>query len=180
MTTRRYAKPRYSGKGQCRWCGVQVEPPRRSWCGDDCVSEYLSRSSSTGLRAAAHRRDRGVCGLCGCDTERVERVIRAALVAYQELRKPGSADQWYSAWFACKQAQPVLELFVSVGWTRSRIQNGDSLWDADHIVPVVEGGGETGPENIRTLCLPCHKAETRDLARRRAKARRDAKRALLP
>ncbi len=32
------------------------------------------------------------------------------------------------------------------------------LWDADHIVPVAAGGGECGLENMRTLCLKCHKA----------------------
>ena len=30
------------------------------------------------------------------------------------------------------------------------------LWDADHILPVAEGGGECGLENLRTLCLRCH------------------------
>ena len=40
-------------------------------------------------------------------------------------------------------------------------------WDADHIIPVVEGGPTT-PENLRTLCKPCHKRETRYLAQRRA------------
>ncbi len=42
-----------------------------------------------------------------------------------------------------------------------------SLWDADHIVPVVEGGGECGLANMRTLCLKCHRAVTADLRRRR-------------
>ena len=45
-------------------------------------------------------------------------------------------------------------------------------WDADHIVPVVEGGGSCGLENLRTLCTPCHKQETAKLAARRAEARR--------
>jgi 5-methylcytosine-specific restriction enzyme A len=35
-----------------------------------------------------------------------------------------------------------------------------SLWDADHIVPVVEGGGECSLDNLRTLCLKCHRRET--------------------
>src|SRR5579863_4495714 len=34
------------------------------------------------------------------------------------------------------------------------------LWDADHIIPVVEGGGECDLTNMRTLCLPCHKQAT--------------------
>lgn len=45
-------------------------------------------------------------------------------------------------------------------------------WEADHIVPVVEGGGGCGPEGYRTLCLPCHRRETAALAARRAAQRR--------
>jgi len=44
-----------------------------------------------------------------------------------------------------------------------------SLWQADHITPVVEGGGGRGLENLRTLCLRCHKAATAELAARRRK-----------
>ena len=42
------------------------------------------------------------------------------------------------------------------------------LWQADHIVPVVEGGGECGLENIRTLCTSYHKSETAKLRKRMA------------
>lgn len=45
-------------------------------------------------------------------------------------------------------------------------------WHMDHIIPVVEGGGSCGLENLRTLCVPCHKQETAKLAGRRAEARR--------
>jgi 5-methylcytosine-specific restriction endonuclease McrA len=31
------------------------------------------------------------------------------------------------------------------------------LWDADHIVPVAEGGGECDLTNMRTLCIACHR-----------------------
>ncbi len=47
-----------------------------------------------------------------------------------------------------------------------------SLWDADHILPVVKGGGGCGLENYRTLCQPCHKTATAALAARRALERR--------
>lgn len=44
-------------------------------------------------------------------------------------------------------------------------------FEVDHIVAVVEGG--TGDRsNLRVLCVPCHKAETKALAARRAEARR--------
>ncbi|HJZ97527.1 MAG TPA: HNH endonuclease signature motif containing protein [Candidatus Solibacter sp.] len=35
-----------------------------------------------------------------------------------------------------------------------------SLWDADHILPVMQGGGECDLTNMQTLCLPCHRAKT--------------------
>lgn len=50
-----------------------------------------------------------------------------------------------------------------------------SWWEADHIKPVVEGGGQCGLENLRTLCVPCHKRATAELAARRAQERKRAK-----
>jgi 5-methylcytosine-specific restriction endonuclease McrA len=44
-----------------------------------------------------------------------------------------------------------------------------NLWDADHIVPVVEGGGECDLSNMRTLCLRCHRAATAELRKRRSR-----------
>lgn len=46
-----------------------------------------------------------------------------------------------------------------------------SLWDADHIVPVVEGGGECDLANIRTLCVRCHRTVTAALRERIRKAK---------
>ena len=40
------------------------------------------------------------------------------------------------------------------------------LWQADHIVPVSEGGGEADLDNYRTLCDPCHARETAALHER--------------
>lgn len=58
-------------------------------------------------------------------------------------------------------------------------QAAHKAWDADHILPVVEGGGGCGLENYRTLCVPCHKVETAALAKRRAQRRREAECPLL-
>ena len=50
---------------------------------------------------------------------------------------------------------------------------GRHTWEADHIVPVIEGGGVVRGQdplpNLRTLCIGCHKAATKALAGRRAK-----------
>jgi hypothetical protein len=44
-----------------------------------------------------------------------------------------------------------------------------SLWDADHIVAVAEGGGQCDLSNLRTLCLKCHRLETARLRDRLCK-----------
>jgi 5-methylcytosine-specific restriction endonuclease McrA len=33
-------------------------------------------------------------------------------------------------------------------------------WDVDHIIPVADGGTDD-PENLRLLCIPCHRSVTR-------------------
>ena len=54
--------------------------------------------------------------------------------------------------------------------TKARRAAGSGhLWQADHIVPVAEGGGECGLENYRTLCTACHKPVTAALRKRLAK-----------
>jgi len=47
-------------------------------------------------------------------------------------------------------------------------------WQADHIVPVAEGGGLCGLEGYRTLCVPCHNLASADLAKRMAAKRRQS------
>jgi hypothetical protein len=51
-------------------------------------------------------------------------------------------------------------------------------WQADHTLPVIEGGGSCDLDNLRTLCTKCHAAETAKLAARRAEARKKEKQAM--
>jgi 5-methylcytosine-specific restriction endonuclease McrA len=56
-----------------------------------------------------------------------------------------------------------------------RERSRKSLWDADHIVPVAEGGGQCDLSNMRTLCLRCHGEATAALRERlRKEGGRDA------
>lgn len=65
-----------------------------------------------------------------------------------------------------------LELRLELAASRyPRWHRKTAPWEMDHIVPVVEGGGACGLENLRTLCKPCHRLATAALARRRAAAR---------
>lgn len=50
--------------------------------------------------------------------------------------------------------------------------DGKRTWQSDHANPVILGGGHSGLNNYRLLCLPCHKAETAALAKRLAERRK--------
>jgi hypothetical protein len=45
-------------------------------------------------------------------------------------------------------------------------------WQADHIVPMAEGGYGYDLDAYRTLCVPCHKQVTAEQTHRRTTARR--------
>lgn len=44
-------------------------------------------------------------------------------------------------------------------------------FEIDHVLPVAEGG-DNGPGNLRALCVPCHRIETRKFMRGHTKAKR--------
>jgi 5-methylcytosine-specific restriction endonuclease McrA len=51
-----------------------------------------------------------------------------------------------------RRAQPaVSDRKARKAWRAARPR-----WEADHIVPVADGGGECGLDNYRLLCRPCH------------------------
>jgi 5-methylcytosine-specific restriction enzyme A len=151
-----------NGRPFCRWCGEEVAAGRRTFCSEECVSEYSIRSNPSYARQMVFRRDQGVCALCGTDTEAVqERLVKS----WAATRNGG--DQPAQAAFVA-----MVEQLRQQGYTVNRWYPHRSLWQMDHIVPVVEGGGACGLENLRTLCTPCHKRVTRELAARRAAEKR--------
>lgn len=128
----------------CRWCKGVVRGRRRTFCSDACVHEWRLRSSATYLRECVFERDHGVCALCGIDTHALRRKIFRLPFAerMREIRR--------------LQAAGVIH------------RRRKSWWEADHVVPVVEGG-DSNLENMRTLCIPCHKRVTGELRVRRLK-----------
>jgi len=56
-------------RGPCRWCGAGVGRGRFTFCGPDCVHQWKLRTDPGYLRQQVFARDRGVCALCGVDTE---------------------------------------------------------------------------------------------------------------
>jgi 5-methylcytosine-specific restriction endonuclease McrA len=128
-----------TGRPLCRWCGTAVPKGRRTFCSETCVHDWKLRTNPGYLREKVFERDKGVCAQCGADTT----VLR------KDMRKLD---------FAARR-KFLKDWGLSEGSRKS-------MWDADHIMPVAEGGGQCDLSNMRTLCLRCHKEATLALRRR--------------
>lgn len=166
---------RKRGEKVCRWCVKPLTKRRSTWCSDACAGEYMVRSSGNALRAAVHHRDKGVCTLCKIDTDAIMAQAYALYWGPDNMRRRYEEAPVDSAGLDAMRADLKARGFPHLYATSPG--NWRSLWDADHIVPVVDGAGACGIENMRTLCVPCHKRETAALAARRAEERRAKKQA---
>ena len=122
----------------CRWCDLEIlARRRRTFCSDYCVHQHRLRTDPGYLRDQVFARDRGICAVCHADTIAIYNALKRA-------RGPNRAAG--------------LSIYGMKSITSRR-----SLWDADHIRPVAEGGGQCDLDNLRTLCLPCHREATAQL-----------------
>lgn len=134
-----------NGLPLCRWCELEIlAKRRRTFCSVYCVHQWRLRTDPGYLRDQVFARDRGVCQLCQADT----------LAIYAALKRARG-----------KARIAGLSLYGMKSITSRR-----SLWDADHIRPVAEGGGQCDLDNIRSLCLPCHREVTAQLRLRLRKS----------
>ncbi len=125
-----------TGRHLCRWCALEVPPRRSTFCSEYCVHEWKLRSDPGYLRDHVLRRDKGICAICRVDT--------------------------VAAWIHIKKTKHDRRGRLLQAWGLTQLTRR-SLWDADHILPVVMGGGECDLSNLRTLCLRCHKKATAEL-----------------
>jgi 5-methylcytosine-specific restriction enzyme A len=133
----------------CRWCNLEIiARRRRTFCSDYCVHQWRLRTDPGYLRDQVFARDHGICAVCHIDTI-------AAYNALKRARGPARAAG--------------LRLYGMKSITTRR-----SLWDADHIRPVAEGGGQCDLDNLRTLCLLCHCEATSRLRMRLSHARQSS------
>lgn len=132
------------------------------------MAEYLIRTDPGYARGKVFERDRGVCAGCGLNTHALRTWLK-------HLRVMAERSAVYQRRHLLTRA--VLEVRNQLGALGFAARDrpcypwGGHLWEADHVVPVVEGGGGCGLDNYRTLCLPCHKEETAALLRRRINER---------
>lgn len=176
-------------KLHCSGCGKPVPKGRRNWCSQTCVDAHLIRNNPSVARSETFKRDRGVCAACGRDTEALSLRISAWLACdWVFVKEPdrvvGSLEHQSGELFARAQNRRKIASRFGIRmeghWAQSWVRDDGvprisiwTLWEMDHVVPVVEGGG-CGLDNLRTLCRCCHKKASRELAGRRAAQRRGA------
>jgi 5-methylcytosine-specific restriction protein A len=166
-------------------CGREVPKGRISWFSQECVDDWLVRKGDVNrIRQLLAKRDLGICAICGVNAEKLYRVVKRLwyvergqfrtamgynLHPYRRVERLATgfySEAFLKAWQdACFGRSS--RITVKYPWVASRLHGGyRSFWEADHIVPVVEGGGGCGLDGYRTLCVRCHRAETRELHRR--------------
>lgn len=158
-------------KLHCTWCGKRVPKGRQTWCSKGCVNEWWVRCDPTFARAKVDKRDCGVCAACGIDTDRIKRLMKRLDICNRPRW------EWDSTpWPGYPRRKERFEMAVALlsVWIGRRLLMGHyepipHLWEMDHIVPVIEGGGGCGLDGLRTLCIPCHHKQTAQLAARRAR-----------
>ena len=148
----------------CRWCRKPLPSRRNSLCSDQCVHEYLIAYHTGYMRSLVYERDHGVCQSCGLDTDELararEKVQKMPHRSRAQIQAQTDATYLLSEEFAYKNLPP---------WLAHKER---SLWDADHIIPVAQGGIRLGLDNIRTLCVGCHQKVTKKFAQERAQQKR--------
>lgn len=169
------------GNPLCRQCNEETPGPRRTFCSKECVHAWKLTTDRGYQAVHVRKRDSGVCALCARNTYEEQRAVqsmagRFPLPASSPRFEPCTGDDRDSQFPAIVEAARALGLIGKKAKPKTRwnLNLHRQPWEMDHTKPVVEGGGGCGLENLRTLCIPCHRAQTADLARRRAKERRAA------
>lgn len=145
-----------NGRRLCKWCGSEVPPRRLVYCSRDCDHNWNMMTSSSYARQCVFERDHGICATCGLDTKtcpnwRQSKWLSEWDIDWRDAKRDWLKEHGYDKW------------------------HSTSLWEADHIIAVVDGGHDLGLNNYQTLCSPCHKKKTAELAARRAIDRKQAK-----
>lgn len=94
-------------------------------------------------------RDFGKCALCNLECDQLQDILRKLLLISGQRTSDQQDTLTRHNW--------------AIDW--NRIAGGTvkkRLWEADHIIPLCLTG-EDCLENMRTLCIPCHRAETKKL-----------------
>ena len=151
-----------AGEKICVMCGKPLTGRQERWCGGrKCLqAQWIRSGDQTEMRVYLFKKEKGICQGCGMDCEMLRKVIEWVV----ENRDSESEEEEMILY-------QLVDLGLPIKITGDEDNRGFVTWEADHIVPLAEGG-EHHEDNIQTLCITCHKKDTRELAGRLARKRK--------
>lgn len=170
----------------CRWCKTEVQPPRRTWCGDYCFAQF---QKLTEVLETIYARDDGNCRSCGVDIDELTSFHRQAGVLISsaetaalkylstkenkyclelaELKlKIARIQEAHPDWFTDRHDDWSRKLFPDIPVRPIVRLKHSRLYEIDHIIPVSKGGTTTS-DNLMTLCIDCHRKKTNEERKRK-------------
>jgi hypothetical protein len=145
---KRYAKrdrdfPRKDENGNrvCRWCRKPIV--KGVYCCPEHGVEVDVRCGFS-VRYHVHERDKGVCADCGISTEDLDDALSELR---WKIKEAGHHWQVFSS-------GEFVSLLREAGIAQHYLITTECI---HHVIPVEEGGGCCGLENLITLCIRCHK-----------------------
>ena len=139
-------------KRACAWCAKALPYSSfnsgisSTYCSHECAEEGRLRRGVSSVRNQVFALERGICSFCGIDAY-------ALFLRIKALQPAERLNALYNANWKLPKSMVAHERLLHSP------RQGD-FWQADHIVPVAEGGGDCSLDNLRTLCTPCHQKET--------------------
>ncbi|NWS69801.1 ZRAB3 endonuclease, partial [Crotophaga sulcirostris] len=137
--------------------GCQAGAWDTRFCSHACQEDFSIRSSQSYLRTKVFETEHGVCQFCQHNAQELYLSIRDAP---KSQRKKLLENSWMS--------------HLPLGQLNEMITNPTEgqFWQADHIQPVYDGGGQCSLENLQTLCTVCHRERTAKQAKERSQIKR--------
>lgn len=121
-------------------CDREVRPPRRYWFSQECIDKTALECDYRTMKKHVYKRDRGRCQLCGNHPRKIRKFVHGL---------------WLKCRFDRQEYDDIIQKYKLAGWP-----DLDRAWhEFDHIIEVCDGGWDR-VDNLRVLCLPCHKRKT--------------------
>ncbi len=142
------------GNKLCRYCRKILTYKRLEWCSNACRDAAYVQVNPGLMRIYVKRRDKEICAHCGLNC--VELSLALSLRWLYDVRHGDAAKEFKDAlWDDLHKIGWDVDQRVAKG-VRMWFHINNPLWHVHHIIPIAEGG-DFGPDNVITLCIPCHK-----------------------
>jgi len=134
-----------AGAYHCVWCKKPVPLNRRKYCSSQCEHEVRLRRDPMYMQSVLFQRDHGVCAKCGLNGHIARKL--AISLGWDDDHRGEGLRKFY------------MDHLAEIGGYKCP-STPRYWWEVDHILPVAQGGGSCGMENLQTLCYWCHKKKT--------------------